>query len=85
MASLLAQCGIIPIIPSAFVENKDEGMYEVAGQFNDIESFCPGNMSEHIGHIERGTDGLSGVIIGITRVGYIIRNKKIIKAQVITQ
>ena len=84
MASLLAQCGIIPIIPSAFVENKDEGMYEVAGQFNDIESFCPGNMSEHIGHIERGTDGLSGVIIGITRVGYIIKNEKIIKAQVIT-
>lgn len=85
IASLLAQCGIIPIIPSAFVENKDEGLYEIEGQFNDIESFCPGNMSEHIGHIERGTDGLSGVIIGITRVGYIIKNKKIIKAQVITQ
>lgn len=85
VVSLLAQCGITPIIPSAFVENKDEGQYEVAGQFNDIESFCPGNMSEHIDHIERSIGGLAGVIIGITRVGYVIKNEKVIKAQVIIQ
>lgn len=83
--TLLTQCGITPIIPSAFVENKDEGEYEVAGQFNDIESFCPGNMSEHIDHIERSGEGLSDIIIGITRVGYCIKNEKVIKAQVITQ
>lgn len=83
--TLLSQCGITPIIPSAFVENKDEGEYEVAGQFNDIESFCPGNMSEHIDHIERSGEGLSDIIIGITRVGFNIKNEKIIKAQVITQ
>lgn len=85
IASLLAQCGIIPIIPSAFVENKDEGLYEVEGQFNDIESFCPGNMSQHVEYVERSSDGLSGIIVGITRVGYIIKNEKVIKAQVIAQ
>ena len=83
--SILAQCGIVPIIPAAFVENKDEGHYEVEGQFNDIESFCPGNMSEHLEHIERSSQSQSDMIIGITRVGYIIKNKKIIKAQVITK
>lgn len=83
--SILAQCGIVPIIPAAFVENKDEGHYEVEGQFNDIESFCPGNMSEHLEHVERSSQSQSDMIIGITRVGYIIKNKQIIKAQVITK
>ena len=79
---LLFQCGITPIIPFAFVETKDEGLYEVAGQFNDIESFCPGNMSEHINHIERSSKDLADVITGIIRVGYVIKNEK---AQIITQ
>ena len=81
--TILRQCDVTPILPSLFVENINEGLYEVEGQFNDIESFCPGSINEHIGHIERSSEGLNDILIGVTRVGYLIGDKKIIKAQVL--
>ena len=70
LAILLAQCNITPVIPAIFVENINEGDFDVEGSFNDIESFCPGSMKEHIEKIERGTEGLAGIIVGVTKVGY---------------
>lgn len=82
--AILGQCNITPILPSLFVENINEGLYEVEGQFNDVESFCPGSINEHIEHIERSSEGLNNIIIGVARVGYLIGSEKIIKAQVLT-
>lgn len=83
IVTILKQCNITPILPTLFVENINEGLYEVEGQFNDIESFCPGSINEHIEYVERSSDGLSGIIIGVTRVGYLIGDEKQIKAQVL--
>ena len=83
VVTILRQCNITPILPSLFVENISEGLYEAEGQFNDIESFCPGSINEHIEHIERSSEGLNNIIIGVTRVGYLIGNEKKIEAQVL--
>ena len=80
---LLSQCGITPIIPAIFVENIHESEYEVEGSFNDIESFCPGSINEHIEHIERDSDGLDGIIVGVTKVGFKAADGKLVKTQVI--
>lgn len=80
---LLSQCGITPIIPAIFVENIHENEYEVEGNFNDIESFCPGSINEHIEHIERDSDGLDGIIVGVTKVGFKSADGKLVKTQVI--
>lgn len=83
IVTILKQCNITPILPTLFVENINEGLYEVEGQFNDVESFCPGSINEHIEYIERSEEGLSGIIIGVTRVGYLIDENTCIKAQVL--
>lgn len=83
IVTILKQCNITPILPTLFVENINEGAYEVEGQFNDIESFCPGSINEHIEYVERSSEGLEGIIIGVTRVGYLIGDEKQIKAQVL--
>ena len=80
---LLSQCDITPIIPAIFVENIYESEYEVEGSFNDIESFCPGSINEHIEHIERDSDGLDGIIVGVTKVGFKSADGKLVKTQVI--
>lgn len=80
---LLSQCDITPIIPAIFVENIHESEYEVEGSFNDIESFCPGSINEHIEHIERDSDGLDGIIVGVTKVGFKAADGKLVKTQVI--
>ena len=80
---LLSQCDITPIIPAIFVENIHESEYEVEGSFNDIESFCPGSINEHIEHIERDSDGLDGIIVGVTKVGFKSADGKLVKTQVI--
>lgn len=80
---LLSQCDITPIIPAIFVENIHESEYEVEGRFNDIESFCPGSINEHIEHIERDSDGLDGIIVGVTKVGFKSADGKLVKTQVI--
>lgn len=83
LAVLLTQCDITPIIPAIFVENIHEGEYEVEGSFNDIESFCPGSINEHIEHIERDGDGLEGIIVGVTKVGYKSIGGRVVKTQVL--
>lgn len=83
IVTILKQCNITPILPTLFVENINEGLYEVEGRFNDVESFCPGSINEHIEYIERSEEGLSGIIIGVTRVGYLIDENICIKAQVL--
>lgn len=80
---LLSQCDITPIIPAIFVENIHESEYEVEGSFNDIETFCPGSINEHIEHIERDSDGLDGIIVGVTKVGFKAADGKLVKTQVI--
>lgn len=83
LAVLLAQCYIAPIIPAIFVENVHEGEYEVEGSFNDVEAFCPGSINEHIEHIERDSDGLEGIIVGVTKVGYKSADGKVVKSKVL--
>lgn len=80
---LLSQCDMTPIIPAIFVENIHESEYEVEGIFNDIETFCPGSINEHIEHIERDSDGLDGIIVGVTKVGFKSADGKHVKTQVI--
>lgn len=80
---LLSQCDITPIIPAIFVENIHESEYEVEGGFNDIESFCPGSINEHIEHVERDNEGKNGIIVGVTKVGYVSADGKVVKTQVL--
>ena len=80
---LLSQCDITPIIPAIFVENIHESEYEVEGSFNDIETFCRGRINQDIEDIEGDSDGLDGIIVGVTKVGFKSADGKLVKTQVI--
>lgn len=80
---LLGLCGITPQIPALFAENFNEGPFEEDATFNDVETFCPGSIKNHISHVERNQRGLDNLLIGVTQIGYTLRDGTVTKGKVI--
>ena len=80
---LLNQCDITVQLPTLFVENVHDDDYETENTFNDVESFCPGSIKDHISNVERDDEGKNDIIVGVSRIGYTLPNGKSIKTVVI--
>ena len=80
---LLTQCDITVQLPTLFVENVHDDDYETENTFNDVESFCPGSIKDHISNVERDDEGKNDIIVGVSRIGYTLPNGKNIKTVVI--
>ena len=80
---LLTQCDITVQLPTLFVENVHDDDYETENTFNDVESFCPGSIKDHISNVERDDEGKNDIIVGVSRIGYTLPNGKSVKTVVI--
>ena len=81
--AILEQCGIKVHIPALFVENVRDDDYETDNTFNDVETFCPGGIKEHVRYVERDDDGKQGMIVGVSRIGYSLPDGTVVKTKVI--
>lgn len=81
--ALLDQCNIKVHIPALFVENVRDDDYETDNTFNDVETFCPGGIKEHVRNVERDEDGKKDMIVGLSRIGYTLPDGTVVKTKVI--